>query len=88
MWDDVEKYLIGRNLYLEVSFLVGHYPDEKVTEMLLKHDSDKLIFGSDAPWADPKETLDRFLALKLPESLQNKILWDNAVTLLAIELVT
>ncbi len=85
MWDDVENYLIGRDVYLEISFLLGHYPNEKVKEMLIKHDSDKLLFGSDAPWADPKETLDRFLKLNLSQTLRDKILWNNAVKLLGID---
>lgn len=51
-WDKVEQLMIGKNIFMEISFSFGWMPDEKIKELILKHPSDYILFGTDSPWAD------------------------------------
>ena len=83
-WDDVERLLIGRNVWLDTSLASLFALDpSQMKRMLLAHDSDKLLFASDLPWSDPADALRYLLALNLPVALTEKILSQNALRLLA-----
>jgi predicted TIM-barrel fold metal-dependent hydrolase len=45
---------------------------------------DRVVFGSDYPMWDPGTELERFMGLMLTESLKDKILSKNLITLLGI----
>lgn len=81
-WDEVEKYLIGRPIFLEISYTLGLLPQERVRSMILAHPRDRVLFGTDSPWQDQKETLDRLRALHLGENWEQAILSANAWRLL------
>jgi predicted TIM-barrel fold metal-dependent hydrolase len=78
MWDESERELIGRNLYLDLSHTLFWMPDAQVFRMIRNHGADKIVFGSDAPWQDPAKVLQAFLQLPLSENEQRAILWENA----------
>lgn len=46
---------------------------------------DKLVFGSDHPWVEPKLILDSFHSLRLPAQDENKILGTNARALFRLQ---
>ena len=52
MWDDVERHLIGRNLWLDTSFTLAWFPAERFVKMARRHGIEKILFGTDSPWAD------------------------------------
>ncbi len=81
-WDEVERLLLGRPIYLEISFGPEMLPAERFRRMLLAHPADYLLFGSDSPWTDQKKGLDALRALDLPEPLFRKITSENAKRLL------
>ena len=82
MWDEAEQFLLGKNIYLDLSHTLNFCPTDQLLRLLLGHPSELLLFGTDAPWQDPKKILADFLALPLSASLQSAILRDNAVRLL------
>lgn len=84
-WDEVEKLIIGKKIYMEISFSFGWLPDEKIREFILKHPSDFILFGTDSPWADQGKEIENLKKLAFPEQLLNKILYINAETLLKIK---
>lgn len=84
-WDDVENLLIGKELYMEVSFAFGYLPDEKIKELILKHPSDYVLFGTDSPWADQGREVENLKNLFLPEEIEEKIFYLNARRLLGLE---
>lgn len=65
MWEDVDKYLIGTDVYMDTSMISGFLDKDKCRKMLLRHGADKFLFGSDNPWQSPKESLDYLLSLEL-----------------------
>lgn len=82
-WDEVERLLIGRPVYLELSFGADFLPAERFKRMLLAHPPEYLLFGSDSPWADQKKSLAALHTLQLPQDLLERILSGNACRLLA-----
>ena len=47
IWDEVEEILIGRNIYMEISFALHYLKKEQVVRMLNNHPPEYLLFGSD-----------------------------------------
>ena len=84
MWDESEKVLIGKNLYLDLSHTFFWMPEEQIVRMARTHGTDKILFGTDAPWQTPAKVLGAFLAQPFTEAEQQQILWDNAARLLGL----
>ncbi len=83
-WDDVEKYLIGKNVYLDMAYTEGNLPDEQMLRMFRNHGTDKILFASDCPWhasSREKELLER---LPLTDDEKEDISHRNAERLLGL----
>ena len=81
-WDEVERLLIGRPVYMETSMSMQYLPVEKLQRMLLTHPADYLLFGTDSPWTDQKQQISALKSLGLPDDRLSKILTLNALNLL------
>lgn len=81
-WDEVEKHLIGRPVYLEISFSLQCLDPAAARRLLTAHPDDYLLFGTDSPWTDQGESLALFAALELEPRRREKILAANARRLL------
>ena len=84
LWQDVKNILCGRdNLYFDTAILAryGANPD-LVKEIILSHGTDKILFGSDMPWSDPKKELDFIRALSFDSADEAAIFGGNAERLL------
>ena len=81
-WDEVEEILIGKNIYMEISFALQYLSKKQVLRMIHNHPAEYLLFGSDSPWVDQAEYLARLQALQLDTNLFTAITGDNALTLL------
>lgn len=84
-WDYVEKYLIGKDLLLDVSMSMGFLPAEQCERMIKAHGADKILFGSDSPWQKPREVLEYLQAMDLSKDDLAKITHKNALRLLGME---
>ncbi len=81
-WQEVEELLFGRQLYMDISYSL-HLMDDTCAKRLLEgHLEDYILFGSDSPWADQKESVQHVLRLDISRELKQKILYDNASALL------
>ena len=83
-WDDVERYLVGRSVYLDTSMGFSYYPKEQFMRIVRAHGAEHILFGSDAPWSRANEEIAALRALPLTEKEKNAILGENAVRLLGI----
>jgi uncharacterized protein len=81
-WDQVEEVLLGREIFLEISYTLGILSDDRIVSLLTRHPADYLLFGTDCPWDDQTRALEHFLGLPLPDSLKEKMLYANAQRLL------
>ena len=82
LWDQVERHLVGKPVWLDTPFGLGYMPDEQFHRILADHGSDYVMFGTDSPWLDQSEELQRLLRAGLEDSVLEKILWRNAVSLI------
>jgi hypothetical protein len=85
-YEETAVYLLGRDIYLDTSFVLRTMPGTFRERFLKEHPAERLLFASDSPWTDQGEEL-RFL-LELPfltESDKEKISYSNAARLLGFE---
>ena len=84
-WDDVEKYVCGKDgLYLDTSMGSRYYPKEQLLRIIRAHGADKILFGTDTPWSDAGEELAYLRSLPLGEDEKAAILGGNAERLLGL----
>lgn len=71
------------NLYTDISFVMSYsaLTGEAVCEAIRGFGTERVIFGSDFPWADPEDDADRLLALHLKDSELEMVSWKNAAEL-------
>ncbi len=82
LWDEVEELLIGKQIYMEISFALQYLNREQMLRMLNSHPPELLLFGSDSPWTDQKECIAELQSLPLPDTLLAGILGNNALKIL------
>lgn len=82
LYDDVERYLVGRDVYFDTAVVIDKMNQEQLVRMIRNHGVDKILFASDSPWAGQKEFVHAFQKLPLLEEEKQKILNKNAVNLL------
>jgi hypothetical protein len=81
-WDEVERHILGRPIYTEISFARDFLDDDRLRDFMLRHPARYLLFGSDAPWRDPSEGLAHLRSLELGEERERLILGGNALRLI------
>ncbi len=85
MWNEVEEKLLGKNIYIDTSMGSAEgLSREQAVRMFRKHDSSRILFGSDCPWANQKETFNFIDSLPVSEGLKEKIFYKNACGLLSL----
>lgn len=77
-WQQVRELLIGKPIYMEISYALDFLNPETARVMILDHPPEYILFGSDSPWSDQKNTLELLGNLNLPPRLIKKITQDNA----------
>ena len=82
LWDEVERFLVGQPIRMEISLALDFLSSEQARRILLNHPVEYLLFGTDSPWSDQSETLRKFQALDLPMDRCEAILSVNATKLL------
>ena len=83
LWNEVEELMLGKPIYLDLSYALHLLPKEKARAMILAHPEEYLLFGSDSPWTSQQEVLTQLSGLGLSAELEEKILGGNAARLLA-----
>ena len=106
-WNDVERFLVGSNVYFDTSFSItplrspslvslDEHSRDKIApshqqmdliqfcSMVRNHGTDKILFGTDSPWASQEEALKLLASSGLTHGELADILGDNATRLLGI----
>ncbi len=84
LYDDVERYLVGRDVYFDTSYVLDKMPQEQFVRMVKTHGSDKILFATDSPWGGQKKFVKCFYEMTLLEEEKHLILQGNARKLLDI----
>lgn len=82
LWFDVEKYLVGREIYLDTSYSYSRMPPGLARRIIETHGYHNILFGSDTPWSPPADEADYIRHLGLPPAAGAAILGGNAAKLL------
>jgi hypothetical protein len=82
MWEQSRQMLVGQNCLLETSFSLHEMPPGQIVEMIRAHGADKVLFGTDSPWADQRAEILALRSLGLTEEELAKIFFSNAAKLL------
>ncbi len=81
--EDVYKYLVGTNIYLDTSLSSLREGEREILYKILRdHDEDRLLFGTDTPWTEPREEVDFIMNAPIDEKRREKIFSGNAMRLL------
>ncbi len=100
-WDEVEQDLAGAPLWFDTAFAHGsitpnpnceeppylssNLSDEDFLRICKKHGLGKILFGTDSPWLDHKNPVERIRALSFTEEEKEMIFCRNAKKLLKME---
>ncbi len=84
-WDAVEEYLIGKNVWLDTAMCASYADPVKIRRMILKHNPEQILFGSDCPWENPKDSISFLCGMDLPADIVRLILSKNAVKLYSLK---
>ena len=84
MWDEVEKYLVGLPVYLDLAFMLETIEQTQLLTMIRSHGADKILFASDSPWQDQRRYIDLLESFPLTEEEKAQILYKNASKLLKL----
>lgn len=98
-WDNVGKYLAGSKYYFDTAFAIGKVnarkdlpepmltymlSDDEFVELCKKHGVNRILFGTDSPWSDQKEYVDKINSLSFSDYEKDCIFSGNAKELLGI----
>ena len=81
-WDDVERYLVGKNVYLDTGVVFDYIGQEQFLRIMRSHGSDKILFGTDSPWAGQKRFVDVMEEMDMTQEERENVMWKNGVRLL------
>lgn len=84
-WEDAKTYLIGAPVYTDTSEALYWLPQEEVLELIRRHGTDRVLFGSDFPLWSPRHSFDELDALPLTEEEKQAIFHDNALRVYGAE---
>jgi len=81
-WDRVSCLSPCNNVLTETSMTLTEVSDDEFIRAISNFGEDRVLFGSDSPWTDQKEMLERTLRLNLPDRMKEKMVYTNAARLL------
>ena len=81
-WDEVEREIIGLDIFLETSCTAGFLGNAEFASLIRRHGADKVLFGTDSPWCDQKKEVEAIKALPLTDGEKELIFHKNAEQLL------
>lgn len=84
MWNAVEEYLVGRDLYFDTSYSQKFMDKSQFLRIIKSHSPKKILFATDSPWADQSEDIDEMMSSGLEKPVLDDILYNNAANLLKV----
>lgn len=84
LWKEVIDTLAGEPVYLDTAYSMGHISEKHFMTLCHTHGAEKILFGTDCPWGNPKRDVETFLSMSLTTEEQELILHGNAEKLLGM----
>ncbi|NLK20645.1 MAG: amidohydrolase family protein [Epulopiscium sp.] len=84
LWEEVEEYLLGEDIYFDTSY-TSHAMNMDFMERLIRnHGAKKIIFGTDSPWGEQEKEVGFIKRLSITDEEKERIFGINAVKLLKL----
>ncbi len=80
-WEEAAWQLIGQDIWVDTSSSLYAMDVETAVGIIRGYGTDRMLFGTDFPMWNPKEEVERLLALPLTMSELERILWGNHLKL-------
>lgn len=84
LFDDVEKYIVGTNVYIDTSMSPLYCSQAQFSRIIKNHGADKVLFATDLPWSHPQDMIAMLEKAGLSSEELEKVYWKNAASLLQI----
>lgn len=81
-WHEVERHILGKPIFIDTSYSLQFMNKGEAREILMTHPKDFLLYGSDSPWGDQRQSIEDVRQLELPEDRIGAVLGNNAQRLL------
>lgn len=86
LWDEVEEYLVGQDIYFDLAFNLGKISDEQLKRIITNHGPDRILFATDSPWDSQREDVEYLQRMSgLTEEEREAIFSGNAKKLLDLQ---
>ena len=82
MWEQVQKLLLGKPVYMDISYSLDDLGPENAKYILENHPPEYLLFATDSPWKDQATEIKSVLSLGLQQQQLNLLFRENALRLL------
>lgn len=82
-WKEASEFILGRDVYVDTSSTTWMLPPEEISQLIRRHDINKVLFGTDYPIVSAEEELAAFAKIPLSDEEREKILWTNGNKLLS-----
>jgi len=82
MFDEVEKVLVGRDVFFDTAYVLDKMNPDQFLRMVRNHGVEKILFGSDSPWGEQTQFVETFHKIPLTQDEREQIAWKNAYNLL------
>ena len=76
-WDEVLDLLAGKDIYFECSFVLKEAGETILLKILEKTSEDRILFGTDSPWADQEEAVGLLKNVPVSDEVKEKIFYKN-----------
>ncbi|MFO7973460.1 MAG: amidohydrolase family protein [Candidatus Hydrogenedentota bacterium] len=83
-WDEAEKHLWGKPVYMDFSYSLHMIDKTRAREALLMHPAEYVVFGTDSPWEDQAHAVETAKSLDLGPERERLMFYDNAARLLGL----
>jgi len=81
-WELVTRHLAGADLWIDTSYSLDFMPRAAARDLILSFPADRVVFGTDSPWADQARSVAAIRELDLGVEREAAILSGNAEKLL------
>ncbi|HON56539.1 MAG TPA: amidohydrolase family protein [bacterium] len=78
LWNDVYEYLAGEEIYFDTSFTLNYIEKELFLKIIEKHNKNLILFGTDSPWENEKNSINKFNEFDFNTEIKEKILYQNS----------
>lgn len=85
MWDDVLEKIIDTPAYFDTAVVSKYIDIDTYKKIIDRHGAEKILFGSDTPWEDPRETYAFLMSAGLSEEENEMITHKNAEKILGLK---